>query len=187
MTTLPDEAALQSTALDRVIDSVRSVVLQGNGPDETARLVAAALQPFLTDPDLLPAEYRRGDPTGYRQHLMHAEEDGSFSIVALVWQPGQHTSIHDHVSWCVTGVYQGVETEYRYELRGSGENQHLVPGPVVVNGPGSSDGFAPPGDIHLVTNAGSTPAISVHIYGADISRLGTSIRRRYDLPIRDAA
>jgi predicted metal-dependent enzyme (double-stranded beta helix superfamily) len=44
---------------------------------------------------------RNGDPATYRCHLLHAEPDGSFSVVALVWRPGQATPIHDHVTWCV--------------------------------------------------------------------------------------
>jgi len=45
-------------------------------------------------------------------------------------------------------------------------------------------GFAPPGDIHRVRNSGAGIAVSMHIYGADLSRLGSSIRRVYDLPLR---
>ena len=52
-----------------------------------------------------------------------------------------------------------------------------------MNPAGSVSGFAPPGDIHRVRNTGDTVAISTHIYGADISRLGNSIRREYTLPI----
>jgi predicted metal-dependent enzyme (double-stranded beta helix superfamily) len=37
----------------------------------------------------------------------------------------------------------------------------------------------PPGDIHRVRNSGTTTAISVHIYGTDISRL-SSVRRYYE-------
>ena len=34
-----------------------------------------------------------------------------------------------------------------------------------------------------VRNAGAETAISLHIYGTDISRLGSSVRRVYDLPV----
>jgi len=34
-----------------------------------------------------------------------------------------------------------------------------------------------------VRNAGQETAISVHIYGTDIGRLGSSVRRVYDLPV----
>jgi hypothetical protein len=43
--------------------------------------------------------------------------------------------------------------------------------------------LVPPGDIHRVTNDGDRPSISLHVYGADLRQRGTSIRRRYDLPI----
>lgn len=52
----------------------------------------------------------------------------------------------------------------------------------MINAQGAVCGFAPPGDIHRVWNAGTDRAISLHIYGADISRLGTSVRRVYELP-----
>jgi 3-mercaptopropionate dioxygenase len=35
-------------------------------------------------------------------------------------------------------------------------------------------------DIHAVTAAGDELTVSIHVYGADIERLGSSIHRRYD-------
>jgi predicted metal-dependent enzyme (double-stranded beta helix superfamily) len=40
-------------------------------------------------------------------------------------------------------------------------------------------GVAPPDDIHRVRNTGDTVAITLHVYGADLSR-GTSVRRTYE-------
>ena len=45
---------------------------------------------------------------------------------------------------------------------------------------GDVGGFAPPGDIHRVHNTGDTTAISIHIYGTDVTRTGSSVRRYYD-------
>jgi hypothetical protein len=39
---------------------------------------------------------------------------------------------------------------------------------------GEVTGFAPPGDIHRVRNAGDSTAISLHIYGTDLNRIGSS-------------
>ena len=40
-------------------------------------------------------------------------------------------------------------------------------------------------DIHAVTAVGAGPTISIHVYGADIERLGSSIYRRFDdWPVR---
>ena len=99
----------------------------------------------------------------------------------MVWLPGQQTMIHDHVAWCVTGVLRGREYEEIFALADGGRALRLAARK--VNPPGTVNGFAPPGDIHRVRNTGGTVAISVHVYGADISRLGNSIRREYTLPV----
>ena len=64
---------------------------------------------------MLTAGQRLGSDAGYRSHTLHVEPDGAFSITALVWRPGQLTRIHDHLTWCVFGVIQGVEYEELYD------------------------------------------------------------------------
>jgi 3-mercaptopropionate dioxygenase len=178
-------AARTTERLTALVEDVRAAVERGLAPDVTAYLVGEKLAPHLGAPDLLaPAQYE-GDADCYRQHLLHAEHDGSFSLVALVWLPGQRTPVHDHVSWCVTGVHRGEEHERRYRLLPADETgggARLVATEDVVNRTGEVCGFAPPGDIHRVWNGCDDKAVSIHVYGADISRLGTSVRRLYDLP-----
>jgi 3-mercaptopropionate dioxygenase len=170
--------------MDKLVRAVRAVVRDGADWRETARRVAAQLERHLPSTDVLTPEQRRGDANGYRSHVLHSEPDGTFSIVALVWRPGQVTPIHDHVTWCVFAVIQGVEHE---ELFTADEaNDCLVATGNAVNWPGAVSGFAPPGDIHRVRNVGSGIAISIHIYGTDVSRIGSSVRRYYELPIRAA-
>lgn len=166
-------------ALRALIDEIRNVVARRLPDQEIADEVAEVLREHRPAPaDLLTAEQRRGHPEHYEQHVLHTDDDGSFSIVALVWRPEQRTSIHDHVTWCVVGVLEGTEQEALYKLSESGRP---VEAETRVNHSGTVCGFAPPGDIHQVTNAGPGNAISLHVYGADISRLGTSIRREYEL------
>ena len=116
--------------------------------------------------------------------MLHAEPDGTFSIVALVWRPGQVTPIHDHVTWCVFGVIQGMEYEELFTL--DEERGCLVEAGSSANRTGDVNGFAPPGDIHRVRNAGDSTAISIHVYGTDVSRIGSSVRRYYELSVRPA-
>ncbi|MBT2539457.1 cysteine dioxygenase family protein [Streptomyces sp. ISL-44] len=175
--------ARTTTRMAALVSEIRTVVDRGLAPDLTAYLVGERLAPHLGAPDLLTPTQQEGDPERYRQHVLHAESDGSFSVVALVWLPGQETCIHDHVSWCVAGVHQGEESERRYRLSPGPDAARLVATEDVVNGQGEVCGFAPPGDIHKVRNSCRTKAISLHVYGADVSRLGTSIRRVYTLPI----
>jgi predicted metal-dependent enzyme (double-stranded beta helix superfamily) len=157
-------------------------VRQRSDWDQTSRRVARALRRHLPGPGILTAAEREGDPAEYQSHLMHAEPDGSFSVVALVWRPGQITPIHDHVTWCVIGVLQGAEYEELFALRDGGTVLEQVG--TNAGALGDVSGFAPPGDIHRVRNRSAEVAISLHVYGADISRLGSSVRRVYDLPVR---
>lgn len=173
-------------ALEELIAGIRAIVASGADDREVAERVADTLQPYLSTVDFLTEEQLEPDPTHYRQHVLHVEEDGSFSIVALVWLPGQATPIHDHVSWCVVGVHQGEEHETVYDIAGTDASYLVVTGET-VNPVGSVAALTPPGDIHHVLNAGDTKAVSIHIYGADIGKLGSSIRRRYDLEVRPAS
>ena len=166
-----------------LVRAIRAEVRRGLGWQDTADCVTAALRASLPEPaEILSAPLRRGDSAGYQSHLLYTEPDGSFSISAMVWMPGQQTMIHDHVAWCVSGVLQGREHEEIFALADGGRALSITARN--VNPAGAVSGFAPPGDIHRVRNTGDTVAISMHVYGADISRLGNSSRREYTLPVR---
>jgi 3-mercaptopropionate dioxygenase len=176
-----DRAVPAGTCPGRLVQAVRAEVRRGLDWQQTADRVVSVLRADLPDPSvLLPSSLRRGDPACYQSHLLYAEPDGSFSVSAMVWLPGQQTVIHDHVAWCVTGVLQGREHEEIFALTDDGRALRLAARN--VNPAGTVSGFAPPGDIHRVRNTGAGVAISMHVYGADISRLGNSIRREYTLP-----
>jgi 3-mercaptopropionate dioxygenase len=168
--------------LDELVAAVRAVVDKHADWKETARLVATELERHLPTPDVLTDGQRIGDLRGYRSYPIHTEPDGSFSVVALVWRPGQVTPIHDHVTWCVFAVIQGVEHEELFVL--DEERDCLVEAGTKTNDTGDVSGFAPPGDIHRVRNVGDGTAISIHIYGTDVSRIGSSVRRYYEQEVR---
>jgi predicted metal-dependent enzyme (double-stranded beta helix superfamily) len=168
--------AIQLHSTDRLtalVAGIRTAVDGGGDWAATAERVAEQLRLHLPAPDVLTDEQRAGSPDSYQGHTLHAEPDGSFSIVGLVWRPGQLTRIHDHVTWCVFGVIQGVEHEELFDadLNLVGRSTNHV---------GDVSGFAPPGDIHRVHNTGDETAISIHVYGADVTRIGSSARRYYD-------
>ncbi len=176
---------LCSALFSQLIVDIRQLVRAGHTPASLGGKVAALLRPQLGRDDLLTPEQMEPTQDGYRQHVLHVEPDGSFSIVSLVWLPGQCTAVHDHVSWCVVGVHRGEEHETTYEISGAEGEQHLLARGQAVNGVGCVAALVPPGDIHCVRNGGSGLAVSWHIYGADIGGLGSSIRRRYHLQVRD--
>ena len=166
-------ATLPVSRLANLVAGVRTAVDTRADWSETAQLVAEQLRRNLPTPDVLTPEQRLGSPDGYRSHTLHAEPDGSFSIIGLVWRPGQVTRIHDHMTWCAFAVIQGVEHEdlFDAELNLIGQSDNHV---------GDVSGFAPPGDIHRVHNTGDETAISIHVYGTDVTRIGSSVRRYYD-------
>lgn len=172
------------SVLDRMVMRIDSALRGSETEAQKAAAAAAALRPFLGHPRLLDAVQSEPDSQGYRQHILHVAPDGSFSIVALVWMPGQETAVHDHVAWCAFGVHQGCEREIQYDIVEGEDETYLQPIGMVTNRIGSVSALTPPGDVHSVVNPGPGLAISIHVYGADIRQAGTSIRRRYELPVR---
>ena len=162
-----------ATGLSPLVAGIRTAVESHADWAETAQLVADELRRHLPTADVLSAAQRLGSPDDYCAHNLYVEPDGSFSIVALVWRPGQITRIHDHVTWCVFGVIQGVEHEELFDA-----DLNLIGR--TANHVGDVSGFAPPGDIHRVHNTAEETAISLHVYGTDVTRVGSSARRYYD-------
>ncbi|WP_157253708.1 cysteine dioxygenase family protein [Nonomuraea typhae] len=160
--------------LDPLVSGIRAALNHRGDWQRTAQHAASELRRYLPAPEMLT-----GIPPG---ELLHVEPDGTFSIQAIVWPAGRITRIHDHVTWCVFGVIQGVLDEELFTLDGSGDC--LVPVGRSTNATGAVNGFAPPGDIHRVANNAGRTAISIHVYGTDLSRIGSSALRSYDLPVR---
>jgi predicted metal-dependent enzyme (double-stranded beta helix superfamily) len=143
--------------------------------------IGVRLGALLAHDGWLAPEHRVANAEHYTQHLLHVSPCRRLSVVALVWLPGQSTPIHDHVSWCVVGVYEGRERETRYRALEADGARCLEQVGDVDAPPGHVEVIVPSvEDIHRVTAVGEGPTISIHVYGADIERLGSSIYRRFD-------
>jgi 3-mercaptopropionate dioxygenase len=169
---------LARPGLTALTAAIRAETARGRSPHDTAVGVADLLRRHAPGTEMLTPGERRGDGGDFARHVLHTEP--AFSVVAVVWRPGQLTPIHDHIAWCSFIVMQGVEYETLYR----DEGDHLVEIGRAANRVGDASGFAPPGDIHRVHNIGDTTAISLHVYGADLGISPASIRRTYDLPVR---
>ncbi|TCM44140.1 cysteine dioxygenase family protein [Kribbella sp. VKM Ac-2568] len=167
------------TGLAELVQRIQPVARQRADAATIAQQVAEVLTELRPSPDLLTEEERAGSPESYTRHTLHAE--ATFSLTAVVWRPGQITEIHDHLVWCTFMVLQGAETETLYDIDGD----HLVELGERQRPTGSVSGVAPPDDIHRVCNTGDTVAITLHVYGADLSN-GTSVRRTYQQRSEDA-
>ena len=143
--------------------------------------IAARLAGLLEQDGWLAPEHQLPGTDRYRQHLLYVAPSRHLSVVALVWRPGQRTPIHDHVSWCVVGVYRGVEQETRYRLVDRGGIEQLEYVETIEAHPGHVEALVPPAEnIHVVEAGGRGLTISIHVYGADIEALGSSVYRTFD-------
>jgi len=158
-----------------LVREVRRCTQESSDPATIATLVADALVRAEPTTGLLTEQERAGSPEGYIRYTLHAE--AAFSVVGVVWRPGQITEIHDHLVWCTFMILHGVESETLFDIVGG----RLVEVGRRERPTGSVSGVAPPDDIHQVANTGDDVAITLHVYGADLSE-GTSVRRTYELP-----
>ena len=169
------------TAFDEVLTLIRAAVNDGDGWADTAQRVRDALHGRLPNPRCLPGHLAGAAVDRLASRALHTEPNGAFSVVALECPPDGVTVIHDHVTWCVFAVLAGTLVEERFLLDESGG--HLMPAGDAVCPAGTLTGGAPPGDIHRLANPTSGTAVSLHIYGTDVSRIDSSVRRTYDLPV----
>ena len=179
----------RTRGLRNLTRELETVVDAFDDPNVLAQRVGIVLRSALANPDLLEARHQEPWVRRYRPHLVHVHPEGRYSIVALVWQPGQRTPIHDHRCWCVVGVWRGQERETTYDVYCDGDSPYLVERGSAVYRPGSVSVLVPPDeDVHRVENTGDRLAVSLHVYGDDISVLGSSINRTFgDELVRSAA
>jgi predicted metal-dependent enzyme (double-stranded beta helix superfamily) len=123
----------------------------------------------------LEPRHFRSDPAHYARNLIHATPDGNLSLYALVWLPGQWTPVHDHGSWGVVGVLEGILEERSYVRLSPGRDAdrdiELARGGVVLLGKGAVTTFVPnPDHIHVTGVPADRPrAVSLHLYGRMMS------------------
>ncbi|GGN06615.1 hypothetical protein GCM10009721_37860 [Terrabacter tumescens] len=91
----------------------------------------------------------------------------------LTWLPGQGTPWHDHGGSAGSFVVlQGVLTEEvaGYRTAVDLDDVRRVTGPGVLLGPGDQRTFGTR-HLHRVTNAGSDPAVSLHVYAPKLTAM----------------
>jgi predicted metal-dependent enzyme (double-stranded beta helix superfamily) len=111
---------------------------------------------------------------GYARHVMYADPHGLFTIVYLVWPPGEFSPVHGHHTWCAYRVISGelTETLYRWDEHAQCAREvrdvHRRPGDIVTAAAGLEQ-------IHRLGNAGGDVAVSLHVYGVDEQALATGV------------
>jgi predicted metal-dependent enzyme (double-stranded beta helix superfamily) len=173
----PPEHAALAGGLGRL---AAEVTIACNGaPDRMAERVIAALQAAAADPILLSADQCLACPDRYARHVLYADPQGRFTILALIWSGGQFSPVHAHDTWCAYAVHHGVlaETLFRFD----DATAQAIPLHTETRRAGygcfARSGFE---QIHRLGNAGLDPAISIHVYGVEAAQVCSHVNRVLD-------
>ena len=128
--------------------------------------VVSSGEQFVGSPFLEPA------PDRYARRLLHHDPAGRYSVVVMVWDRGQGTPLHDHAGvWCVECVYRGRIRVTSYDIEGdpAAGTVQFTPETVVLAGIGEAGALIPPFEYHMIENPDETPAITIHVYGGEMT------------------
>lgn len=182
--------------LDEFIASCAALARPGTVPSDAVAAIAPRMRELLGAADgFLGASHRRPGAAQYARHLVHALPDDSLSLFALVWEPGQWTPIHDHGTWGVVGIVEGMLVEQAY-MRSDANPQEarddgirLARGGLVLLPPGAVSTFVPnPDHIHRTGVPGNEQrTLSLHLYGRMLSSFHVYDEERGTRRLHDAA
>ena len=132
---------------------------------EALEKIVGSGEEFLEPRFLQPVEGR------YARRLVHKDPNGTYTVLAMVWDKGQGTPLHDHDHrWCVECVYRGEIKVVSYSLQGN-EDDPVVGferETEVIAGIGDAGALIPPFEYHTIETAAETPAVTLHVYSGEM-------------------
>jgi 3-mercaptopropionate dioxygenase len=144
---------------------------------DAALCAAELLRPWLGREDLLGGCDCTPSPDRYARRLIHSDPRGRFSVLALIWSPGQASPVHAHHAWCALGVHCGTLSESFFAPR---ETALPALTTTLVRSAGACSHAAPRPDlIHRVANTSDCAAVSVHVYGVGVDAVEHGVNRIY--------
>ncbi|HKV99471.1 MAG TPA: cysteine dioxygenase family protein [Vicinamibacterales bacterium] len=152
--------------IDGVIDTMRDDAGRCRGVKKVLEDVLASGHEFLEPRFLQPR------PDRYARRLVHRDPRGRYTVIAMVWDTGQHTPLHDHAGiWCVEVVCRGRIQVTSYRITGGDPEKDLVQfqrESIIHAGVGEAGALIPPFEYHMIENPDAAPAITLHVYGGDM-------------------
>lgn len=121
--------------------------------------------------DLLSPEYLVPTVGRYARRLVHRDPENKYTVLAMVWDKGQGTPLHDHDHrWCVECVYRGRILVTSFSLIGEADSgdARFVEEQQVMAGMGEAGALIPPFEYHTITNPDQTPTITIHVYEGEM-------------------
>jgi len=144
---------------------------------------------FAAGVDFLDPRFLEPNPERYARRLVHRDPEGRYTVLAMVWNTGQGTPLHDHAGiWCVECVYKGRIQVTSFSCQGGDPEKDLVKfrkEQVIHAGVGEAGALIPPFEYHILENADAQPSVTLHVYGGEMNHchifepVGDAWVRRY--------
>jgi predicted metal-dependent enzyme (double-stranded beta helix superfamily) len=123
--------------------------------------------------DFIDARFLEPARERYARRLLHRDLQDRYTVLAMVWGPGQATPLHDHAGiWCVECVYRGKIEVTSYSVRGGDPEEGVVlfeKAKVVTAGIGEAGALIPPFEYHTIANVTEAPSVTIHVYGGEMT------------------
>ncbi len=165
-------ATLEDEAFTTFARRCNGIVGQNLDEPETLEAIRELTEAFVSGWRIRDPRYLVCVPDSpYASYLLYVNEQATLSIVLDVFMPGQAAVIHNHRCWCAFVCLAGKERERLYEVAPG-----LAAAPEQIE-----ERICPAGNVRLLVSerhlfhqvecASAKPAVSLHLYGADIGRL----------------
>jgi predicted metal-dependent enzyme (double-stranded beta helix superfamily) len=138
------------------------------------RAVKKVLEDVVASGDqFVDPAFLKPHPERYARRLLHRDPAGRYTAIVMVWDKDQGTALHDHAGiWCVEVVYRGRIRVTSYSVTGGDPERDLVrfhQETSVMAGVGEAGALIPPFEYHVIENPDPTPAITLHVYGGEMT------------------
>jgi predicted metal-dependent enzyme (double-stranded beta helix superfamily) len=150
-------------SLERLVAAVEASLADRCLIDDRARAEAMrpAMAELLADPAPMPPGAEEALDGAAVGNLVHADPDGRFHVLAVVFPEGTSSGVHHHGCWGLIGYLRGGDEETRYRWDGARPveaSRHVWhQGDITALLPEQGDGW------HRVRNPGPGTGVSVHV------------------------
>ena len=150
-------------ALDELVAAVEAALADPSSTTdrERAEAMAPAMARLVADEAPLPAWAEEPYEGGAVGNLLHADADGRFHVLVVVFPEGTSSGVHFHGCWGVIGYLRGGDEETRYvECDGvpvEADRRAWQEGDIAYLLPDEGEGW------HRVRNPGPGVGVSVHV------------------------
>lgn len=182
-------------SVEDLIAGLDAAVAASDDPTRCRQVMETLCHAFSSGEEILPEEFLALSSEGYARRLLHKHPGGAYSVVVMVWGPGQGTPLHDHAgTWCVECVSHGRIRVINYRREANLDSEagilDFTEQQSVVAGVGEAGKLIPPFEYHVIDNPHEEMAVTVHVYGGEILRCNTFEKAEdggYQLMVRELA